>query len=171
MCVICTAPAGVMPSMEDLMMMAQANPDGIGFALRRPDGTFASGKSTDVIMILTHIQANLPLFVASDVLLHCRLATHGDVCADNCQPIALSGQEYFSHNGIAWAHLDGPFACDSRNLADAWAWERDPDMFAGQAVGVATLDDDGLHWLHGGIMLDQGIGVSNLHWRQNHAMI
>lgn len=169
MCVICTAPIGHLPTKTELAAMAAANPDGMGYALRTPEGEFYSAKSDWSTPLLDEIESERDFFKASDVLLHFRLATHGAVCADNCQPIALSGSEFFAHNGIAWDYTYGVHACDSFNLADAWAETRDTRIFERNAVGVASLDNDGLHWIHGGILLgsDRAIGVSNLYWQHN----
>lgn len=169
MCVICTAPRGHMPDMKRLEAMAQANPDGMGYALRTPDGFYRSAKSDDARPLLDYIGSRFEVFEECDVLLHFRLATHGMVCADNCQPLALSDGTFFAHNGIAWDYVSGPHECDSYNLADAWDMSHDPTVFRNNAVGVATLDGEGLHWLHGGLPLpgDAAIGVSNLHWLNN----
>ena len=166
MCVIVTAPAGFLPSSDELEAMSRANPDGFGYAYRTPDGFFRSDKSDCARPLLDHIAQNRDMFVKCDVLLHFRLATHGDVCTDNCQPIRLSDSEFFAHNGIAWQYVDGLYECDSINLAAMWRDFRDTRIFDGNAVGVATLDDSGLHWLFGGMPLpsNPAIRVSNLHW-------
>lgn len=169
MCVICTAPADWLPTDEQLEAMAMVNPDGMGYAIRTPEGIIRSAKSDSAEPLLSYIQSNRAFFEMCDVLLHFRLATHGAVCADNCQPIRLSDGSFFAHNGIAWNYVSGPHACDSYNLGTAWAESHDPTIFDRNAVGVATLDNKGLHWLYGGLSLPgaPSIGVSNLHWLHN----
>ena len=169
MCVICTAPSNHLPTSEQLEAMASANPDGMGYAVRTVSGEYYSAKSDYSSPLLEYISNHRDFFRECDVLLHFRLATHGCVCADNSQPIALTDTEYFAHNGIAWDYVDGAHACDSYNLADVWAESHDLTIFRGNATGVATLDNSGLHWLYGGLPLpsDKAIGVSNLFWLHN----
>lgn len=166
MCVIVTAPAGFLPSDDELEAMSRANPDGFGYALRTPDDVLKSSKSDCAGPLLDYIACHRDMFTKCDVLLHFRLATHGDVCVDNCQPIQLSDSEFFVHNGIAWQYVDGLYECDSFNLAAAWRDSRDTRIFDGNAVGAATLDNEGLHWLYGGMPLPSvpAVRVSNLHW-------
>lgn len=166
MCVIVTAPHGFLPTDVELEAMSRANPDGFGYVFRTPGGLFKSSKSDCADPLLDYIARHRDMFTECDVLLHFRLATHGAVCADNCQPIQLSDSEFFAHNGVAWQFVDGLYECDSFNLASAWRDSRDTRIFDGNAVGVATLDDNGLHWLFGGMSLpsNPAVRVSNLRW-------
>lgn len=170
MCVIVTSEAGSMPTVTQLAQMSDANPDGAGIAWH--DGTTLHRyRNTDNHQTLAHILDHWEFYTQVPFLLHFRLATHGQVCAENTHPFRFrkDGRTGFiAHNGVARAHTHGRFESDSRNAILAWQTGL-ADLSDGTQGQFALIDQNGtLEWLtqdHQTIKGSQGIiDVSNQHW-------
>lgn len=170
MCVIVTSDAGTMPTVSQLAQMSDANPDGAGIAWH--DGTkLHRYRNTDNRQVLAHILANWEFFAQVPYLLHFRLATHGQICAENTHPFRFKKDErtgFIAHNGIARNHTHGRYESDSRNAILAWQTGR-ADLTDGSQGRFALIDQHGrIEWLtqdHHTIKGDHGtITVSNLNW-------
>jgi hypothetical protein len=92
--------------------------------------------------------------VGCPVLLHCRLATHGSVKAENCHPFLLGNGVAAAHNGILRVAPLEPDMTDSESFAlkfvEPWSQKelRDPRVLAAlEAIvlpgSIAMLDASG----------------------------
>lgn len=95
MCVICIKPANVqMPDKDIIRAMAQANPDGFGFAASNG----MNGASMNFIQFYKML-SRVPDSAAC--ILHFRWATHGSKCLKNCHPFYdKETNVWFAHNGV-----------------------------------------------------------------------
>lgn len=94
MCVLIFKPKGEkLPSKKIIKACCQANPHGFGFATMR-GVLYKTLDRNDFIDKLYSVVG-----VEDDVMIHCRLATHGSICEANCHPFEIDGV-YFAHNGI-----------------------------------------------------------------------
>lgn len=103
MCVIIAKPAGMlMPGFDTLQAAWDTNPDGAGVAV-------ADGRSMRIYkgcMTWDALRAQLEQLDATHdlqscgVLLHCRIATHGDICGSLTHPFKVSKTVALAHNGI-----------------------------------------------------------------------
>lgn len=169
MCVIVTAPAGSLPTITQLALMSETNPDGAGIAWH--DGhQLHRYRNADNHKTLGFIISNYQAFSTLPFLLHFRLATHGKVADENTHPFAYrtgTGHGYIAHNGIARRYTHGPHASDSRNAINAW--EHGKDRLTDGSQGLfALIDQDGrINWLAGGESIEGQTGtiqVSNTNW-------
>ena len=105
MCVIASIPAGRSLSEEELREMWQTNPDGAGIAWISGNKV-ATYKSMKLKPFLRKFKQVVEHHGQSDILVHMRIATHGEVCLDNNHPFVIKqdGKEVtdvvFAHNGI-----------------------------------------------------------------------
>ena len=104
MCVIASIPAGSTIDEKTLRNMWNRNPDGAGIAWLE-DGRVNMYKSMKLKPFLTKFKVIVKSHGSSDILVHMRIATCGEVCLDNNHPFYLlqNGQELkdtvFAHNG------------------------------------------------------------------------
>ena len=171
MCVIITAGKGAMPTVSQLVMMSEANPDGAGIAWHDKDGLHRY-RNPDNRKTLGMILTNWDLFTENPFLLHFRLATHGAVKTENTHPFRYTldnGEHgYIAHNGIAHRYTHGRYASDSRNAILAWQAGQ-ADLTDGTQGKFAKINQDGaIEWLYGAEPI-QGenhttIKVSNTNW-------
>lgn len=105
MCVIASIPAGRTLSEDELREMWQTNPDGAGIAWISGNKV-ATYKSMKLKPFLRKFKQVVEHHGQSDILVHMRIATHGEVCLDNNHPFVIKqdGKEVtdvvFAHNGI-----------------------------------------------------------------------
>ena len=105
MCVIASIPAGQDVSEEDIRDMWTRNPDGGGISYI-DKGQVKVYKSMKLKPYLKKIKTVIKNFGDEDILLHMRIATHGEVCIANTHPFAVkqNGKAckniVFAHNGI-----------------------------------------------------------------------
>ncbi|KFI93231.1 class II glutamine amidotransferase domain protein [Bifidobacterium saguini DSM 23967] len=171
MCVLVTSKAGTMPSLSQIALMSEANPDGAGIAWH--DGTrLHRYRNTDnqqtILYMLTHWQE----LEKHPFLLHFRYATHGKVSTENTHPFQYhltdGSTGYIAHNGIAHDHTNGPYANDSRNAILAWQTGQ-TSLTDGSQGQYALIDSNGeIRWItRTGIPVHGQTGtinVSNLNW-------
>lgn len=134
MCVILTiqkdTPPADLPSRADLRRMAQANPDGLGLAWRRPSGTLVIRRGVPRVRdwigtILSAARAGCP------VVAHARIATVGGTRPALTHPWPVYAPDD--------RHRARPIAALAHNGHDAWwdhALSADPQMLA------ASMTDD-----------------------------
>lgn len=105
MCVIASIPAGQNVSEEDIREMWDRNSDGGGISYI-DQGKVKVYKSMKLKPYLKKIKTVVKNFGDNDILLHMRIATHGEVCIANTHPFAVKQQGkalpnvVFAHNGI-----------------------------------------------------------------------
>lgn len=105
MCVIASIPAGRTVSESELRDMWQTNPDGAGIAWIEGNKV-VTYKSMKLKPFLRKFKQVVQHHGQSDILVHMRIATHGEVCLDNNHPFVVKqdGKEVtdvvFAHNGI-----------------------------------------------------------------------
>ena len=105
MCVIASIPAGENVSEEDIRDMWNRNSDGGGISYI-DKGKVKVYKSMKLKPYLKKVQSVIKNFGDEDILLHMRIATHGEVCIANTHPFAVKQQGkalpnvVFAHNGI-----------------------------------------------------------------------
>lgn len=101
MCVIIIKPANVQHlDLTTLRKAMKANPDGYGIAYR-------NGENTRIYKTLSHDdflyffeRAILTQPTSEQYIIHCRIATHGEVTLQNCHPFADRKRNVaFFHNG------------------------------------------------------------------------
>ena len=177
MCVIITAEKGAMPTVSQIVLMSEANPDGAGIAWHDEDGLHRY-RNPDNRKTLGMILTNWDRFVESSFLLHFRLATHGAVNTENTHPfrytLAHGEHGYIAHNGIAQRHTHGRYASDSRNAILAWQTGQ-ADLTDGTQGKFAKIDQTGrIEWLTPPQTIegaeDKPIQVSNTRWREPAAI-
>lgn len=170
MCVILTAEEGRMPTISQLAMMSEANPDGAGIAWH--DGQHLHRyRNPDNLKTLAYIIERWDEFTEMPFLLHFRLATHGAVKTENTHPFRYTRDGvtgFIAHNGIARRYTQGKWASDSRNAIAAWE-HHETDLKDGSQGAFAAIDATGtIRWISGGESLDgrNGLKVSNHHWSE-----
>lgn len=121
--------------------MSDTNPDGGGVGWW--DGErLRVFKNVDPLKVVGFIFSHWDSLKRAPRLIHFRFATHGAVEPQNRHPFH-TGRGYVAHNGIARDHEDGPYACDSRNMVDAWVSSGyDDTVFKDQ--GLVALISSGL---------------------------
>lgn len=96
MCIIFASSDGYSrPTLEELELAEQYNPDGIGLAYFKGRGT-TEFKSTDVKAAYVHKRMLVDEF---PLLIHFRKASVGPVCNDLCHPFKLFNGGQLMHNG------------------------------------------------------------------------
>jgi len=153
-------------SRKTLRRCQAANPDGIGIAWTE-DGTVKVKKSVKSLDVIFKTYQRARTF-DTDILLHFRLATHGQVSVANCHPFNIDSNTVVIHNGI----IDG-FGSDDlsdtlhftnhilRGLPEGWrdnqaildllgwsiAWSK-LVILSGDGKVTIVNEDDGL-WQNG----------------------
>lgn len=97
MCIAIVKPKDKVIPKEVLQTCASANPDGMGFAYCK-DGKVIIVKAVDNFE--KFYKAYSKVETTSNMLIHFRIATHGEVCKDNCHPFRLNNRMALIHNGI-----------------------------------------------------------------------
>src|SRR4051812_2097818 len=92
MCILTLFKPGVTPDLLALRAGAAANPDGHGYAVVA-DGRILTGHGLDPDAVIDQFATVRAEFPDTAALFHSRLATHGAVCADNCHPFVVGGDE------------------------------------------------------------------------------
>jgi predicted glutamine amidotransferase len=176
MCVIAAKPAGVKwPGKRYMKNCYDSNYDGAGLAWVDEGGLHVS-KGYFGFNALWKDARDL---VDYPVLLHCRLATHGSVCADNCHPFLLENGVALAHNGILGVELLNENMTDSESFAikyvepfswDALRLDRVSNMLE-MAIGpgnkVAMLGGDGQFLLLNG---EKGLSFMDV-WFSNDSCL
>lgn len=97
MCIAIVKPKDKVIPKEVLQTCAEANPDGMGFAFCRNGKVFIY-KTVDNFE--KFYEAYSKVETTSTMLIHFRIATHGEVCKENCHPFKLNNRMALVHNGI-----------------------------------------------------------------------
>ena len=144
MCVIAVKPAGIdWPAVKYLKSCYSNNPHGAGIAWVDEAGLHVK-KGYFGWRRLWH---DLRVLEPYSVVLHCRIATHGSVSAENCHPFMLSNGVAMAHNGII-------------NIKPAQKNMTDSETFGRQVLerfSVEGLEEPHIRWL-----LEQAIGYSKV---------
>lgn len=158
MCVIASIPAGQTVSEQDIRDMWQRNPDGGGISYI-DKGQVKVYKSMKLKPYLKKVQNVIKTFGDNDILLHMRIATHGEVCIANTHPFAVkqNGKAckdiVFAHNGVLPSayqtgkkdiDADGIQISDTRQFNELF-WNNF-DIYAIDDARVRELIEDILGW-------------------------
>lgn len=178
MCVITFKPHDVEIDERDIVAMAEANPDGMGFIVPDEGSSFYFSKGYfDINDILT-VNRDLRGIAAC---LHFRLATHGETNEAMCHPFVVSRSEeeilqvegttnrpLLMHNGI----ISG---FGVKGLSDTAHFVRDVLSQVPRRAAKASLKATGCKYalfrkgrmsLIGGFQEYRGLQVSNTHFNQ-----
>jgi hypothetical protein len=160
MCVAILVPMGADISTEQLRMGAGRNPDGWGYSFVRNGKTIIRkgiGKWED------HGEADFNrdfkrYIATSAFLIHFRVRSHGEICAENSHPFHIKGGGAMIHNGV----LDLPNlpanTSDTKHFVENWVsklpagwnkdkfWQEMMQRFIGKANKMCFLFPDG-DWL------------------------
>jgi predicted glutamine amidotransferase len=74
------------------------NDDGAGFCYNNGDGSIILKKGFFSFKKLWRAVREIP--TASELIIHCRIATHGTINASNCHPFTTAQGFAIAHNGI-----------------------------------------------------------------------
>ena len=105
MCVIASIPAGQTIDEQELRDMWSTNPDGGGIAYIK-DGKVKVKKTMKLKTFLKWFKNITEEHGHNDILMHMRIATHGEVCVQNVHPFNIRQDNevcedmVFAHNGI-----------------------------------------------------------------------
>ena len=99
MCQLIVKPAGVVIPENVLRDAWQANDDGAGFAYRDEEQNVMFAKG---YFKFKHFYKAYKKIQQHDVLIHFRLATHGEKVTENCHPFVVTNQAVIAHNGILY---------------------------------------------------------------------
>lgn len=97
MCIAIVKPKDKVIPKEVLQTCAEANPDGMGFAFCKDKKIYIYKTVDDFEKFY---KAYSKVETTSNMLIHFRIATHGEVCKDNCHPFKLNNRMALVHNGI-----------------------------------------------------------------------
>lgn len=97
MCIAIVKPKNKIIPREVLQTCAEANPDGMGFAFCKDDKVYICKWVDDFDKFYEYYSK---VETTSNMLIHFRIATHGEVCKDNCHPFKLNNRMALVHNGI-----------------------------------------------------------------------
>ena len=110
MCQLIVKPAGVTITEAVLRDAWQQNDDGAGLAWRDENNEVWYQKG---YFKFKHVWKAFKKVQHLDVLLHFRLATHGEKVIDNCHPFVVTNQAVIAHNGILYNY--SPSLSDKRS--------------------------------------------------------
>jgi predicted glutamine amidotransferase len=97
MCIIAYKPAGInLPDVDKLTQMFNNNPDGAGIAYTW-EGQIKVIKGLMTLDSFLDIIQNIPDAQARDIVIHCRIATHGGVSAGLTHPFPVSNNKKNMH--------------------------------------------------------------------------
>ena len=150
MCVIALSPVGNRVDKSTLSDMWDTNPHGSGISFideTKTIQTYKSMNKDDFIKVALSVYDKYS--VSSPILVHCRIATHGSVCAANVHPFNVDNHTVMAHNGIidCVEVPDSSDISDTRMFINTWlrylrpTWLDDPDMreYIGDIIGWSKL--------------------------------
>jgi len=173
MCVAVYVPKGEKISKEIFDNCENANPDGCGFAYVKKDKIEVC-RSLEGAKLWQHLKR---INGKHNIVLHFRIATHGEVSLENCHPFRVSKSLILSHNGILNIKLKDKTRSDTYALASllgslpdgflergVYRWLLDeavsPDklLFMDGVGNVTIIGENRGSWV-------EGLWFSNTYWR------
>jgi len=171
MCIAIVKPKGISISKEILQTCANANKDGCGMAYIDDNGVVNIYKCLDFDMFYNKY---IEVENKSTMIIHFRIATHGEVSPENCHPFKLNNRMALIHNGVISGYGDKKTKTDTQDFIDkvigniSWKEWKNPSFrtLVGEAIGyskLAILDKSGNYYIvneeRG--MWDNGVWYSN----------
>jgi len=155
MCIAIVKPLGKTISKDTLKACAKNNPDGMGFAYIK-DGTLYINKYLNDFDRFYKDYSELE--TTSPMLIHFRIATHGEVNLDNCHPFILNDKMALVHNGVITGYGDKKTKSDTVDFIEkvigniGWKNWKNPAFreLVGKAIGyskLAILDENGNYYI------------------------
>tara|TARA_R100001594_G_C4043241_1_gene263644 strand:+ start:1596 stop:2417 length:822 start_codon:yes stop_codon:yes gene_type:complete len=135
MCVIAVTNKGKRVTKKQLQNMCESNPDGFGLAYISNNTVKVYKTLNEEKFIKKAMAIQSKYYKQSNILIHCRIATHGPVNMDNCHPFRASRSLVFAHNGILDCVVDDNKVSDTRMFKNTWLrylsneWLDDPRQF------------------------------------------
>ena len=99
MCILIMQPKGLQVPDEYLKESSKNNPDGAGIAWLDKD-TIKTFKSLNQDLVISKYKAIVREFPESNIMLHFRIMTHGEVEVKNIHPFFIKENVVMGHNGI-----------------------------------------------------------------------
>jgi glutamine amidotransferase len=98
MCIIAYIPEGKTLEFETLEEMCINNPHSFGLMFV-DNNKINVYKTLDMDKFINYY-FNKCNYIKSNIIIHCRIATHGKINIENCHPFKINKNLYFVHNGI-----------------------------------------------------------------------
>ena len=122
MCLLCVMKPNETPTRAQLLIAADNNPHGFGYAIHCGDRilTGRGMNAEEVIDRFLRIRSGMPDTWA---MFHARITTHGNTDKSNCHPFRMNGDPstVIGHNGIIPIDVPkGDHRSDTRIFADEW---------------------------------------------------
>lgn len=101
MCIVAVIKEGASVSKKRLKEMFRNNPDGAGIGfLDKNKNKIGISKGLFSFKELWEIYKYIKENSKGDVIIHCRIATHGDINTEMCHPFFVNNNLMMAHNGI-----------------------------------------------------------------------
>jgi len=151
MCIAIVKPKDKIIPKEVLQTCFENNPDGCGFAYVQDGNVYIQKFLNDFEAFYT---AYSQVETISNMLIHFRIKTHGDISLENCHPFVLNDRMALIHNGIISGYGDKQTKSDTRDFIDKVLSQISHKMWknpafrqlVGDAIGyskLGILDDKG----------------------------
>lgn len=98
MCIIAYIPKNHTVNSETIEIMFDNNPDGSGL-LYTQNKKLRTFKTFDVDQLITKYN-DIKQNIDTDIIIHCRIGTHGQKSMENIHPFLINNKVGFVHNGI-----------------------------------------------------------------------
>lgn len=115
MCIAIVKPKDKTIPKARLKICSEANPDGMGFAFCK-DGNIYIRKYLDDFEKFYKDYSKVEK--TSTMLIHFRIATHGEINVENCHPFKLNNHMALIHNGVISGYGDKEKKSDTRDFID-----------------------------------------------------
>ena len=144
MCIAIVKPKEIILSKDTLKTCAENNPDGMGFAYCKDGHLYIKKYLKDFEAFYNDYKE---VENESNMLIHFRIATHGEVNVENCHPFKLNNRMALIHNGVISGYGDKKEKSDTLDFIDkvigniSWKMWHNPSFrtLVGESIGYSKL--------------------------------